>query len=97
MTIQPVKVQPSQIWHVKQCRSKVHSKKTPCAQIKQDHSFTKKSHEHKTEKSLIQKVFYILFRQSKIFIVYFHKIAKIKTFGPCCCDHFSMYVILNVK
>lgn len=57
MTIQPVKVQPSQIWHVKQCRSKVHSKKTPCAQIKQDHSFTKKSHEHKTEKVLSKKFF----------------------------------------
>lgn len=27
MTIQPVKVQPSQIWHVKQCKSKVHSKR----------------------------------------------------------------------
>lgn len=57
MTIQPVKVQPSQIWHVKQCKSKVHSKKTPCAQIKQDHSFTKKSHEHKTEKVLSKKFF----------------------------------------
>lgn len=87
MTIQPVKVQPSQIWNVKQSKSKVQSKKTPCAQIKQDHSFTKKSHDHKTE-----KVLSILFRQSKNFIVYFHKIAKIKTFGPCCCDHFSMYV-----
>lgn len=92
MTIQPVKVQLSQIWHVKQCKSKVHSKKTPCAQIKQYHSFTKKSHEHKTEKVLSKKFFYILFRQSKNFIVYFHKIAKIKTFGPCYCDHLSMYV-----
>lgn len=27
MTIQPVKVQPSQMWHVKQCKSKVHSKR----------------------------------------------------------------------
>lgn len=90
MTVQPVKVQPSQIWHVKQCRSKVHSKKTPCAQIKQDHSFTKKSHDHKTEKSLLQKVFYILFRQFQNFIVYFHKIAQIKTFGPCYCDHLSI-------
>lgn len=55
MTIQPVKVQPSQIWHVKQCKSKVQSKKTPCPQIKQDHSFTKKSHDHKTEKVLSKK------------------------------------------
>lgn len=58
MTIQPVKVQPSQIWHVKQCKSKVHSKKTPCAEIKQDHSFTKKSHEHKTEKKVLSKKFF---------------------------------------
>lgn len=57
MTIQPVKVQPSQIWHVKQCKSKVQSKKTPCPQIKQDHSFTKKSHDHKTEKKVLSKKF----------------------------------------
>lgn len=55
--------------------------------LQRNHTITKRR-----KKSLIQKVFYILFRQSKNFIVYFHKIAKIKTFGPCYCDHLSMYV-----
>lgn len=54
--------------------------------LQRNHTSTKR------KKSYPKSFLHIIFRQSKNFIVYFHKIAKIKTFGPCYCDHLSMYV-----
>lgn len=95
MTIQPVKVQPSQIWHVKQCKSKVHSKKTPCAQIKQDHSFTKKSHEHKTEKVLSKKFFTYYIPSIQNFHSLFSQNSKNKNIRSLLLRSFSYVCILK--
>lgn len=95
MTIQPVKVQPSQIWHVKQCRSKVHSKKTPCAQIKQDHSFTKKSHDHKTGKKSYPKSFLHIIPAIPKFHSLFSQNSKNKNIRSLLLRSFSYVCILK--